>query len=427
MKFTSMSKAALAAMLVAGTLAASPVLANADSSSDPVTVTTDQGNHQKVSVSVKNNDDGSKTVTVTMPKDQVVGHADSKGNTFTAKTDPDSDNKTNVDTGKVSVNGDNAKFKIELDQSAVENGDLMDTPLQIDITDNQGHHVGKISNVTLNQLIQQANKQKADANSSSKASSESSASSTSSSSASNSSQSSISAKSTADSNAATDDNDTQMSGVDTNNGGQNNGGTNDNGGNAAQDTNNNGGSGNGSNANSGSTSQQAQTFNSVQDLVNAMKKNGIGSVRGSKVIVTPANVTINNDGTEFDGGSNTRFTSDDKADPNIVKAGQPVEVTIQTVYDNTDDINQANSRDNGSYDYFISFSNPQKPTSGPKSSSQPGNTNNGGQNGTSGQGNAGNNGSVPQTGDQHSVLGVIAGGITSGLGMLGEFFSKKLF
>ena len=421
MKFTSMSKAALAAMLVAGTLAASPVLANADSSSDPVTVTTDQGNHQKVSVSVKNNDDGSKTVTVTMPKDQVIGHADSKGNTFTAKTDSDSDNKTNVDTGKVSVNGDNAKFKIELNQSAVENGDLMDTPLQIDITDNQGHHVGKISNVTLNQLIQQANKQKADANSSSKASSESSASSTSSSSASTSSQSSSSADSTADSNAATDDNDTQTSGVDTNNGGQNNGGTNDNGGNAAQDTNNNGGSGNGSNANSGSTSQQAQTFNSVQDLVNAMKKNGIGSVRGSKVIVTPTNVTIGNGGTQFDGGSNTRFTSDDKDDPNVVKSGQPVEVTINTVTDNTDQINQANSRDNGDYDYYISFSNPTTPQKDGQNGNQPGSTNNGG------QGNAGSNGSIPQTGDQHSVLGVIAGGITSGLGMLGEFFSKKLF
>lgn len=412
MKFTSMSKAALAAMLVAGTLAASPVLANADSSSDPVTVTTDQGNHQKVSVSVKNNDDGSKTVTVTMPKDQVVGHADSKGNTFTAKTDPDSDNKTNVDTGKVSVNGDNAKFKIELDQSAVENGDLMDTPLQIDITDNQGHHVGKISNVTLNQLIQQANKQKADANSSSKASSESSASSTSSSSASTSSQSSSSANSTADSNAATDDNDTQTSGVDTNNGGQNRGGQ------TTTATGN--GAASASSSSNSNDSQRPAKFDSVAAMLNYAKQHGENSIDGAQVTTSVKNCKNDGQGTNFDGDNGVRFRSGRGTNyPSIVGKSQ-VTVTIQGGLETDPEV--------GNDQYAVHYTYDENANGSSNSSNgQPGNTNNGGQNGTSGQGDASNNGSIPQTGDQHSVLGVIAGGITSGLGMLGEFFSKKLF
>lgn len=416
MKISSLSKAALAGMLIAGSLASAPLVANADSSSDPVTVTTGQGDNKKVSVTVKTNDDGSKTVSVIMPKDQVIVDADSKGNTFTAKTDPSEDSQTNVDKGKVTVKGDNAKFKIELDSSAVDNDDLMNTPLQIDISDMQGKHIGKITNVTLNQLLKQAQNQKAESNSSSSKLESSSASSASSSSKTNSSSQASSNSNSGDwwlknnGNSSEQKNATQPSNTNS----------------QSSDNQSSNASSSNSAANDNSQNRQVQTYNSVADLVAAMKKNGVGSVKGSSVIVTPSNVQIDDDGTMFDGGNSTLFTSSDKYDQNLVKTGQPVEVTVETVDDSSQWFgNQGNDKNNGDYNYYIHFSNARTPDN---ANGRGANGQNGSANGSQNANGANSqNGSIPQTGDSRSVWSVIAGAFSTGLGVLGEVFTKKLF
>lgn len=422
MKISSLSKAALAGMLIAGSLASAPLVANADSSSDPVTVTTEQGDNKKVSVTVKTNDDGSKTVSVTMPKDQVIGDADSKGNTFTAKTDPSEDSQTNVDKGKVTVKGNNAEFKIELDSSAVDNDDLMNTPLQIDISDMQGKHIGKITNVTLNQLLKQAQNQKAESNSSSSKLESSLASSASSSSKTNSSSQASSNSNSGDwwlknnGNSSEQKNATQPSNTNSQSSDNQSSGTSSSSNSAANDN---------------SQNRQVQTYNSVADLVAAMKKNGVGSVKGSSVIVTPSNVQIDDDGTMFDGGNSTLFTSSDKYDQNLVKTGQPVEVTVETVDDSSQWVgNQGNDKNNGDYNYYIHFSNARTPdnANGRGANGQGANGQNGSANGSQNANGANSqNGSIPQTGDSHSVWTVIAGAFSTGLGVLGEVFTKKLF
>lgn len=416
MKISSLSKAALAGMLIAGSLASAPLVANADSSSDPVTVTTEQGDNKKVSVTVKTNDDGSKTVSVIMPKDQVIGDADSKGVAFTAKTDPSEDSQTNVDKGKVTVKGDNAEFKIELDSSAVDNDDLMNTPLQIDISDMQGKHIGKITNVTLNQLLKQAQNQKAESNSSSSKLESSSASSASSSSKTNSSSQASSNSNSGDwwfknnGNSSEQKNATQPSNTNS----------------QSSDNQSSNASSSNSAANDNSQNRQVQTYNSVADLVAAMKKNGVGSVKSSSVIVTPSNVQIDDDGTMFDGGNSTLFTSSDKYDQNLVKTGQPVEVTVETVDDSSQWVgNQGNDKNNGDYNYYIHFSNARTPDN---ANGQGGNGQNGSADGSQNANGANSqNGSIPQTGDSHSVWSVIAGAFSTGLGVLGEVFTKKLF
>lgn len=415
MKVSSVSKAALAAMLVAGSLAATPLIANADTS-DPVTVTTDQGKNKQISVSVKSNDDGSKTVSVTMPKDEVVGSASTKDNTFTATTASDKNTSTDIDKGKVTVKGDDAKIKLELDSSAISNKDLMNTPMQIDISDANGKHVGKISNVTLNDLMKQAQKQqgekKADLSSVS-------------SSAVNSSSASSSDK-TATSSSANDSGDWWFkdganSSTQTSNAENNSSSTST----AASPA---GSAQTQSSSNSASSTpgqKKVQTYNSVADLVAAIKKNGVESVRDSNVIVTPSNVAIDDDGTEFDGGDGTLFSSRDKSDENVVKTGQPVEVTINTI----DDMSQYKADglvDGGDYDYYIQFSNPRTPENNPNGQGQGSNSN--GQTGQPGNGsNNQNNGSIPQTGDNHSIWSVIAGSVSAGFGALGSFFSKNFF
>lgn len=381
-------------MLIAGSLASAPLVATADSSSDPVTVTTDQGDNKNISVTVKDNGDGSKTVSVTMPKNQVIGDADSKGNSFTAKTDPSRDSKTDVDKGKVTVKGDNAKFNLELDSSAINNTDLMNMPLQIDISDAQGKHIGKISNVTLNQLLKQAQKEQSSSDVSKTESSSSSLSRD---------RDVSSTANSSDSESSQSNSSTQPSNT------------------SAQAS--SGQSANSAASNNDDQTAHPQTYNSVADLVAAIKKNGAGAVRGSSVIVTPSNVVIDDDGTSFDGGNGTMFTSADKYDSNLVKTGQPVEVTVEAV-----DGRSEFGKDSGDFLYDIEFSNARTPESNGQNNGQNNSQTNDGQNAgqNNGQG-SGQNSSIPQTGDNHSILGAIAGGISAGLEMFGELFTKKLF
>lgn len=172
LKLTSVSKSALAAMLVSGVLATTPVLANADSSSgeSDVTVQTTKGKaklNDDLKISVKNNDDGTKTISITVPNADVTkdGSQSLNNATFNVKTDSDtdSDSQTSVSSGDVKQNSDqsNAKFKIDLNKSALDNDQLMNDNLTITVKDSNGHTLGTISNVTANELLKAAQQQKA--------------------------------------------------------------------------------------------------------------------------------------------------------------------------------------------------------------------------------------------------------------------------
>ena len=85
--------------------------------------------------------------------------------TFNVKTDSDtdSDSQTSVSSGDVKQNSDqsNAKFKIDLNKSALDNDQLMNDNLTITVKDSNGHTLGTISNVTANELLKAAQQQKA--------------------------------------------------------------------------------------------------------------------------------------------------------------------------------------------------------------------------------------------------------------------------
>ena len=196
LKLTSVSKSALAAMLVSGVLAATPVLANADSSSgeSDVTVQTTKGKaklNDDLRISIKNNDDGTKTISITVPNADITKEGSQSLNnaTFNVKTDSDtnSDSQTSVSSGDVKQNSDqsNAKFKIDLNKSALDNDQLMNDNLTITVRDSNGHTLGTISNVTANELLKAAQQQKASQQQKAAESQSSSATSQSSSSASN--------------------------------------------------------------------------------------------------------------------------------------------------------------------------------------------------------------------------------------------------
>lgn len=141
-------------------------------------------------------------------------------------------------------------------------------------------------------------------------------------------------------------------------------------------------------------------------MIAAINKNGAGSVRGDSVIVTPSNVINNSAGTTFDGGSSTHFISTSKSDPNVVKNGKPVEVTINTVSDSSKDAN------NGGPKYMIGFSDPRTPDGQPggDSSQQPGQNGNG-QGGQDGQGQNADQGTGDGQGDNSELPQTANGGI----------------
>lgn len=151
MKINSLSKAVLTAMLVSGTLAtATPIHASSDTPSAVQTVKTQQTNDADVQATIVTNDDGTKTVKVTIPADQVVD-ASAKNGTFTATTNDDT--TTEVDSGSVKQTKNKIKFNVELNKDALSNEKLLTEDLTITIADSKGNEIGKISELTLQDLL----------------------------------------------------------------------------------------------------------------------------------------------------------------------------------------------------------------------------------------------------------------------------------
>lgn len=151
MKINSLSKAVLTAMLVSGTLAvATPIHASSDTPSVVQTVKTQQTNDADVQATIVTNDDGTKTVKVTIPADQVVDSS-AKNGTFTATTNDDT--TAEVDSGSVKQTKNKIKFNIELNKDALSNQKLLTEDLTITLADSKGNEIGKITDVTLQDLL----------------------------------------------------------------------------------------------------------------------------------------------------------------------------------------------------------------------------------------------------------------------------------
>lgn len=215
-KLTSVSKTALAAMLISGSVVTTPLVANAATEGKEQTVTAQTANGKAnvkddFKVEVANNSDGSKTVEITIPKDEATSDSSAslKNATYTAKTDSNassaatSNSPVEVDNGNVKGDKKNADIKIELNKEALNNSDLMNDDLNITIKNSKGETIGTISNVTLNELSKVASQQKSDAseNASSSSSSSSATSQASSAASSSSSSSNTSAPAASDSSS----------------------------------------------------------------------------------------------------------------------------------------------------------------------------------------------------------------------------------
>ena len=214
-KLTSVSKTALAAMLISGSVVTTPLVANAATEGKEQTVTAQTANGKAnvkddFKVEVANNSDASKTVEITIPKDEATSDSSAslKNATYTAKTDSNassaatSNSPVEVDNGNVKGDKKNADIKIELNKEALNNSDLMNDDLNITIKNSKGETIGTISNVTLNELSKVASQQKSDASeNASSSSSSSSATSQASSAASSSSSSNTSAPAASDSSS----------------------------------------------------------------------------------------------------------------------------------------------------------------------------------------------------------------------------------
>ncbi len=151
MKINLLSKAVLTTMLVSGTLAAAtPIHASSDTPSAVQTVKTQQTNDADVQATIVTNDDGTKTVKVTIPADQVVD-ASAKNGTFTATTNDDT--TAEVDSGSVKQTKNKIKFNVELNKDALSNEKLLTEDLTITISDSKGNEIGKISELTLQDLL----------------------------------------------------------------------------------------------------------------------------------------------------------------------------------------------------------------------------------------------------------------------------------
>lgn len=151
MKINSLSKAVLTAMLVSGTLATTtPIHAAAETPSAVTKVNTQQTKGADVQATIVTNDDGTKTVKVTIPADQVVDGS-AKGGTFTATTNDDA--TAEVDSGSVKQSKNKVKFNIELNKDALSNQKLLTEDLTITLADSKGNEIGKITDVTLQDLL----------------------------------------------------------------------------------------------------------------------------------------------------------------------------------------------------------------------------------------------------------------------------------
>lgn len=434
MKLTSVSKSVLASMLIGSSIGLAPVVASADSTnSQSIVAQTAQGKtdiNTNFKISVSDNSDGSKTVTMVIPKDEASNNPGRLNNdaSYSVKNTDDADKPEDgsieIDGGSVKTDKDNAKIKIDLDKSALANDQLMNKDLTITIKDSDGKTVGTISNITVKDLMEIASHQQTDSSSakdSSNAGTTENGNDTTGKDAANESTSSKSkAKSDSTEKVATSNSKSsseikassqKASSTETSNANkasESDSPSGDN--NSSQPQSNSSANNQASSQNDSQASQsQTQNFNSVQELINAIKQNGVDSVKGSTVVVTPSNVSTSDSGTDFDGGNSTRFTSSQKNDS--IKAGQQIKVTVQSVNNNG-----AGNKQNGGYDYLINYSNPQAVQQASESGTEgTPNGDNGGAGGSTGDtgGINGDNSQLPQTSNDNQTV------VKSGVGIIG--------
>lgn len=421
-------------MLIGSSIGLAPVVASADSTnSQSIVAQTAQGKtdiNTNFRISVSNNGDGSKTVTMVIPKDEVSNNPGGLNNnaSYSVKNTDDADKPEDgnieIDGGSVKTDKDNAKIKIDLDKSALANDQLMNKDLTITIKDNDGKKIGSISNITVKDLMEIASHQQADSSSTKDSSNagttENGNDTTEKDAVKESTSSQSKAKSDSTEKVATSNSKSsseikassqKTSSTETSNASkasESNSPSED--GNSSQPQSNSSANNQASSQNDSQASQsRTQNFNSVQELINAIKQNGADSVKGSTVVVTPSNVSTSDSGTDFDGGNSTRFTSSQKNDS--IKAGQQIKVTVQSVNDNG-----AGNKQNGGYDYLINYSNPQAVQQASESGTEgTPNGDNGGAGGSTGDTGStnGDNSQLPQTSNDNQTV------VKSGVGIIG--------
>lgn len=165
MKLTSFSKTAVAAVVLAGGTIASPMAAKADSSN--VQVTTSAGNvdtkPNDIQVNVSTNADGSKTINITMPKNNSVPTPSIKGGTATASTSTADSDDAKVGDGSVSTTtgSQGLSYNLQVNADTLRNHDKMAKDLVITLKDSKGNQMAEVTNVSLNDLMELASKQQA--------------------------------------------------------------------------------------------------------------------------------------------------------------------------------------------------------------------------------------------------------------------------
>lgn len=412
MKINSLSKAVLTAMLVSGTLATTtPIHAAAETPSAVTEVNTQQTTGADVQATIVTNDDGTKTVKVTLPADQVVDGS-AKGGTFTATTNDDTD--AEVDSGSVKQSKNKVKFNIELNKDALSNQKLLTEDLTITLADSKGNEIGKITDVTLQDLlassedgVSESSSSKAssqntnDSSTSSKAESTSAKSESSDTKASSSAESSSDKASSASSNTSesgskaessstaalapdTPANDTATSTAD------------------AGSTANSNGQSNQANSSSSNSDQNVTSFKSVKEMEQYASQYGNSSVNGKTV--TTSVQEVNYDGkvaknypTGFIGDDSALFMSNNSYQ---VSTGETVTVKILSYLPKTSD--------SGSQIEFTDLQQANGSSSAPSSSSSSNSA------ATASSTGAADNGTLPQTSNDRNE-----GVVQSGVGIFG--------
>ena len=412
MKINSLSKAVLTAMLVSGTLATTtPIHAAAETPSAVTEVNTQQTKGADVQATIVTNDDGTKTVKVTLPADQVVDGS-AKGGTFTATTNDDA--TAEVDSGSVKQSKNKVKFNIELNKDALSNQKLLTEDLTITLADSKGNEIGKITDVTLQDLLvssedgvseSSSSQNTNDSSTSSKAESTSAKSESSDTKASSSAQSDSdkttggSAASTSESGSKAESssmtalapdtpaNDTATSTAD------------------AGSTANSNGQSNQANSSSSNSDQNVTSFKSVKEMEQYASQHGNSSVNGKTVTTSVQEVKQDSKDGNYANSGQTWFIGDDSVDfhsENLyqVSTGQTVTVKIAS-YTPSDNDNPAQ----------IEFTDLQQANG---SSSAPSSSSSSNSAVTASSTGAADNGTLPQTSNDRNE-----GVVQSGVGIFG--------
>ena len=412
MKINSLSKAVLTAMLVSGTLATTtPIHAAAETPSAVTEVNTQQTKGADVQATIVTNDDGTKTVKVTLPADQVVDGS-AKGGTFTATTNDDA--TAEVDSGSVKQSKNKVKFNIELNKDALSNQKLLTEDLTITLADSKGNEIGKITDVTLQDLLvssedgvseSSSSQNTNDSSTSSKAESTSAKSESSDTKASSSAQSDSdkttggSAASTSESGSKAESSSTAALAPDTP--------ANDTATSTADAglTANSNGQSNQANSSSSNSDQNVTSFKSVKEMEQYASQHGNSSVNGKTVTTSVQEVKQDSKDGNYANSGQTWFIGDDSVDfhsENLyqVSTGQTVTVKIAS-YTPSDNDNPAQ----------IEFTDLQQANG---SSSAPSSSSSSNSAVTASSTGAADNGTLPQTSNDRNE-----GVVQSGVGIFG--------